>query len=132
MPPPENVNFPVFIMVPVLTFYWQVKYQNPIKKLGNVEYFGLVLCMQFTLLFLLFFRESFNCLKMTKRPWIHVYVLLFYAIYVKLLSFHRQAWNNEPNFIKTIKMYLIIPMSNDLLLLKYARPFNEFKNSGNF
>lgn len=50
MPPPENVNFPVFIMVPVLTFYWQVKYQNPIKKLGNVEYFGLVLCMQFTLL----------------------------------------------------------------------------------
>lgn len=81
---------------------------------------------------ILFFRESFNCLKMTKRPWIHVYVLLFYAIYVKLFSFHPQAWNNKLNLIRTIKMYTIIPMSNGLLLLESARPFNEFKNSGNF
>lgn len=55
----RRCEFLVFIMVPVLTFYWQVKYQNPIQKLRNVGYFGLVLCMQLTLLlYFLFYIVS--------------------------------------------------------------------------
>lgn len=36
-------GFPVFVMVPGLTFSWPLKYQNRLKSQEKVRYFGLAI-----------------------------------------------------------------------------------------